>query len=65
MEPAGHDDFAAVFKLIWNRARAPEALATQERATVEAVSHSYRPSRATVQLIGNSRRPIPPLAVGW
>jgi hypothetical protein len=44
-------DSAGIFKLIWNHAQVPEALATQERATVEAVLHSYRPSRATLQLI--------------
>jgi len=44
-------DASGIFKLIWNHARVPEALATQERATIEAVLHSYRPSRATLQLI--------------
>ncbi len=44
-------DSAGIFKLIWNHAQVPEAVATQERATVEAVLHSYRPSRATLQLI--------------
>jgi hypothetical protein len=44
-------DSAGIFKLIWNNAQAPDALATQERATLEAVLHSYRPSRMTLQLI--------------
>jgi len=60
-------DFAGIFKLIWNNARVPEALATQERATVEAVLHSYRPSRATLQLImqpSTRQMPLPAQNVG-
>jgi hypothetical protein len=54
-------DFAGIFKLIWNHAQVPEALATQERATVEAVLHSYRPSRATLQLMMQPSTPQTPL----
>ncbi|MES1199930.1 MAG: hypothetical protein ABUS57_00560 [Pseudomonadota bacterium] len=53
-------DSAGIFKLIWNNAQVPEALATQERAIVEAVLHSYRPSRATLQLIMQPATPQAP-----
>jgi hypothetical protein len=52
-----------VFKLIWNNAQAPEAVAAQERATAEAVLHSYRPSRATLQRIMQPLTPPAPAHV--
>jgi hypothetical protein len=44
-------DAGGIFKLVWNHATIPDALAKQERSTAEAVLHSYRPSRETLKLI--------------
>jgi hypothetical protein len=53
-------DSGGVFKLVWNHATIPDALAKQERATVEAVLHSYRPSQETLKLIMQPLTPVMP-----
>jgi hypothetical protein len=53
-------DSGGVFKLVWNHATIPDALASQERATVEAVLHSYRPSQETLKLIMQPLTPVMP-----
>ena len=44
-------DTNGIFKLFWMNATIPTSLATQERATAEAVLASYKPSAASLKLI--------------
>ena len=44
-------DTNGFFKLIWKVALLPEAVATQERATAEAVLHSYKIAMPTLKLL--------------
>ena len=44
-------DTNGIFKLFWMNATVPTSLATQERATAEAVLASYKPSTASLKLI--------------
>jgi hypothetical protein len=57
-------DTNGVYKLFWLDATIPASLATQERATAEAVLSSYRPSMATLEnLLRPETPPLPPM--GW
>jgi hypothetical protein len=57
-------DTNGIFKLFWLNARIPASLATQERATAEAILASYKPSPATLKLILQpSTPPLPPMNV--
>ena len=58
-------DSNGIFKLFWMNAGIPAALATQERATAEAVLASYRPSPDTLKLILiPATPPMPPPGAG-
>jgi hypothetical protein len=55
-------DTNGIFKLFWLDAIIPASLATQERATAEAVLSSYRPSPATLlALLKPETPPLPPM----
>ncbi len=51
-------DSGGVFKLFWMNADLPAAVATQERATAEAVLASYKLAPATVKLLFQPLTPI-------
>jgi len=55
-------DTNGIYKLFWLDAIIPASLATQERATAEAVLSSYRPSPATLlALLKPETPPLPPM----
>ena len=57
-------DTNGIFKLFWLDAIIPASLATQERATAEAVLSSYKPSTPTLKnLLKPETPPLPPM--GW
>jgi len=53
-------DSGGIFKLFWMNANIPAALATQERATAEAVLASYKVAPATLKLLFKPLTPIMP-----
>jgi hypothetical protein len=57
-------DSGGVYKLVWNHATLPDAQAASERATVEAVMHSYRPSATTIKLWIQPYTQPPPMPMG-
>ncbi len=58
-------DTNGIYKLFWMNASIPASLATQERATAEAVLASYKPSAASLKLILQpATPPLPPMGVG-
>ena len=58
-------DTNGIYKLFWIGGTIPVALATQERATLEAVLNSYAPSTASLKLILQpSTPPIAPPGMG-
>ena len=57
-------DTNGVYKLFWMTAVIPASLATQERATAEAVLSSYRPSLASLKaILQPATPPLPPMSV--
>jgi hypothetical protein len=58
-------DTNGIFKLFWMNATLPASVATQERATAEAVLASYKPSTASLKLILQpATPPLPAPGVG-